>query len=170
MSKILDMLDQPMTADERIGVLEKILNGAPVAVRRAAIKIALEGELESARDAYRKAHQAGEAYKAKLITGNAKGVKGCAERLDEAVEVFMALNDVAALAVQAASVVEDRHHALQMVLMNLREVCGPWSGQARGLEHGAGLSAYDEPDNVKRVKAEALAACARHQRHGSDKA
>lgn len=169
MSKILDMLDQHMTADERIAVLEKVLDGAPVAVRRAAIKVALEGELEAARDAYRKAYQAGEAYKAKLITGNAKAIKGSVERLDEAVDVFVALNDVAALAVQAASVVEDRHHALQMVLMNLREVCGPWSGHARGLEHGAGLSAYDEPDNVKRVKAEALVACARHQHRGSDK-
>ncbi len=146
----------PLSEDQRVAGLRKLLDGASPAVRRAAISLAIHADLEAARRAYAKVYEDGERFKADLIRANGKAARQTAERLGEAFDVSAALVEVAGLLVQVTGETEARAGTLALVMAQLGAVCGPWRDVQPGREAGAGLSGYDEPDAVAHAKADAV--------------
>lgn len=146
----------PLSEDQRIAGIRELLKGASPGLRRAALSLVLHEDLEKARAAYLRAHEAEEAYKADLIRSNGEAVKGAAERLDAALDVLWPILDVMVLAIHATGLVEDRVEAVRACMAQLGTVCGPWRDVRAGLERGVGLTGYDTPDNVAAVQLEVL--------------
>lgn len=146
----------PLKDDQRVAGIRKLLDGASPTVRRATISLALHADLEAARDAYTRAYNADERYKADLIRTNGLAVKRSADHLAAALDVGTALLELAALLVQVTHEADSRADVLKLVMGQLAAVCGPWKDVPAGLESGAGLSGYDDADGVARAKASAV--------------
>jgi len=145
----------PLSEDQRVQGIRRLLDGASPTVRRAAISLALDGSLSAARRDYAKVYDDGEQYKAQLIRANGMALRESAERLDAGLELLTDLLKLSALAVQAAGEVEVRQRALGLAMAQLAAVCGPWRDTMPGIERGEGLSQYDNAEGVAAIKEQA---------------
>lgn len=142
----------PLSEDQRVAGVRKLLDGASPAVRRAVISLALHAELDAARRDYTRVYAEEERYKAALIRANGHALRTCAEHFDAGLALLTELRQVAALVVQAAVEVESRERVLALAMAQLAAVCGPWRDAPPGLERGEGLSGYDNADGVEQAR------------------
>lgn len=141
---------------KRYEALVKLLDGAKAETRRAVVRWVVAAELDEAREAYREAHEAGEAYKAKLLRLAGVSTKRAAESLAEHQYGLGLAVEVSALAVRVSTSLDMAGEGMVRALDQLQTLAGPWKDARAGVERGHGIEGIDDkPERVARLRDEA---------------
>lgn len=149
--------------------IEACLDGTSEEFRAALMNKLIQQRISAARQKQATASQAGQKFKADLIERNIPAYAGQVKQLDDKLsQAFTALAELEKAmdaVVDARTQLDTSFTAAQAQGLQLQKVSEPWIGCWPGAEYGRGITDYDTPAGVERVKKEVETACARrHQK------
>lgn len=158
-----------LTERGRYDAVVKVLDGASPQTRRGVIRWIVSAELETARDAYKTAFTAGEAYRAKLLRLAGATTKRAADVMDEHMRGLELAAAMTAHAVALAGSTSAAGDGLRAALEALVTLAGPWRDARAGAPEGHGIASLDPDESrVARLREESRRLHERWAQKGRD--